>query len=65
MDELLDGMSRFEFVLRFSLSHPAVSSVIVGTSNLDHLAANLAIAERGPLPADLYQAAMLRLRSPG
>jgi aryl-alcohol dehydrogenase-like predicted oxidoreductase len=50
-------MSRHEFILRFTLSHPALSSTIVGTSSLDHLRGNLAIAEKGPLPADLYQRA--------
>jgi aryl-alcohol dehydrogenase-like predicted oxidoreductase len=58
LDKLLDdGMSRHEFILRFTLSHPALSSTIVGTSSLDHLRGNLAIAEKGPLPADLYQRA--------
>ena len=58
LDELLEeGMSRHEFILRFTLSHPALSSTIVGTSSLDHLRGNLAIAEKGPLPADLYQRA--------
>lgn len=61
VEELLDGMSRHEFVLRFTLSHPALSSTIVGTSNPDHLRANLAIAGKGPLPADLYQEAKRRL----
>ncbi len=58
LDELLDGsMSRHEFILRFTLSHPALSSTIVGTSSLDHLRGNLAIAAKGPLPADLYHRA--------
>jgi aryl-alcohol dehydrogenase-like predicted oxidoreductase len=58
LDEVLDGgMSRHEFILRFTLSHPALSSTIVGTSSLDHLRGNLAIAEKGPLPPDLYQRA--------
>jgi aryl-alcohol dehydrogenase-like predicted oxidoreductase len=58
LDKLLDdGMSRHEFILRFTLSHPALSSTIVGTSSLDHLRGNVAIAEKGPLPANLYQRA--------
>ncbi len=61
IEEVLDGMSRHEFVLRFTLSLPALSSAIVGTSNPDHLRANLAIAAKGPLPADLYQEARRRL----
>jgi aryl-alcohol dehydrogenase-like predicted oxidoreductase len=50
-------MSAMEFVLRFTLSHPALSTTIVGTANPGHLAGNIAIAEKGPLPADLYEEA--------
>jgi aryl-alcohol dehydrogenase-like predicted oxidoreductase len=59
--EMLDGMTPMEFVLRFTLSHPDLSSTIVGTANIDHLRANLAVAEKGPLPPDLYAAAKERL----
>jgi aryl-alcohol dehydrogenase-like predicted oxidoreductase len=62
-DDLLDGMSRLEFVLRFTLSHPGLSTTIVGTSNPDHLQANLDIAAKGPLPDDLYAKARERLGS--
>jgi aryl-alcohol dehydrogenase-like predicted oxidoreductase len=64
VDDLLDGMTRMEFVLRFTLSHPDLSSTIVGTSQIGHLQANLAVAEQGPLPADLYEQARRRLPSP-
>ena len=57
MDDLLGGMPRLEFVLRFTLSHPDLSSTIVGTSSVEHLRANLAVARKGPLPADLYDKA--------
>jgi aryl-alcohol dehydrogenase-like predicted oxidoreductase len=62
--DLLDGMSRMEFVLRFTLSHPGLSTTIVGTSSPDHLRANVAVAEKGPLPADIYAAARQRLAAP-
>src|ERR1022692_3806318 len=62
VQDLLAGMSRLEFVLRFTLSHPALSSTIVGTSTMDHLRSNLAIAGKGPLPADLYKEAKRRLQ---
>jgi aryl-alcohol dehydrogenase-like predicted oxidoreductase len=55
------GMSRMEFVLRFTLSHPSLSTTIVGTANQDHLKGNIAIAEKGPLPGDLYAEAKARL----
>src|SRR5690349_6858122 len=64
LDGLLDGMSRMEFVLRFTLSHPGLSSTIVGTANPDNLRANLAVAGRGPLPGDLYGEALRRLPAP-
>ncbi len=62
--ELLDGMNGTEFMLRFTLSHPDVSAAIVGTSEPGHLRANLAAAEKGPLPADLYAEACRRLGRP-
>jgi aryl-alcohol dehydrogenase-like predicted oxidoreductase len=61
LDDLLSGMSRMEFMLRFTLSHPQMHTTIVGTANRDHLASNVAAAARGPLPADQFQAAKERL----
>ena len=58
------GMTNMEFVLRFTLSHPGLSTTIVGTANPVHLASNIAVAGRGPLPADLYQEAKKRLLAP-
>jgi aryl-alcohol dehydrogenase-like predicted oxidoreductase len=58
------GLTSMEFVLRFTLSHPDLSTTIVGTANPDHLASNIAIAEQGPLPADLYAEAKKRLPLP-
>jgi len=64
VEDLLEGMSRLEFILRFTLSHPALSTTIVGTSNPEHLRSNLSFAEKGPLPDDLYLAAKERLEGP-
>jgi aryl-alcohol dehydrogenase-like predicted oxidoreductase len=61
IEAVLGDMGRLEFVLRFTLSHPGLSSTIVGTSNLEHLRNNLSIAEKGPLPVDLYEEAKGRL----
>jgi aryl-alcohol dehydrogenase-like predicted oxidoreductase len=61
LDELLDGMSRIEFTLRFTLSNPDLDTTIVGTANLDHLAANVAMAAKGPLPDDVMVEARHRL----
>jgi aryl-alcohol dehydrogenase-like predicted oxidoreductase len=66
IDDLLDeaGIGRQEFILRFTLSHPGLSTTIVGTANPAHLAGNIATAEKGPLPADLYEEAKKRLPDP-
>lgn len=58
-------MTRQEFVLRFTLSHPGLSSTIVGTSQIGHLRANLAVAGKGPLPAEVYEEARHRLQPAG
>lgn len=56
------GMTPMEFVLRFTLSHPYLSTTIVGTASPGHLQSNIATAEKGPLPADLYAEAKSRLQ---
>jgi aryl-alcohol dehydrogenase-like predicted oxidoreductase len=58
------GIGKQEFILRFTLSHPALSTTIVGTANPAHLAGNIALAEKGPLPSDLYEEAKKRLPGP-
>jgi aryl-alcohol dehydrogenase-like predicted oxidoreductase len=65
LDELLDGMSRIDFMLRFTLSHPDLDTTIVGTANLDHFRANLAAAARGPLPDDVVAETKRRLDAVG
>lgn len=40
-----------EAAIRFVISHPAVSTALVGTSNQQQLEAAVAAVERGPLPA--------------
>jgi aryl-alcohol dehydrogenase-like predicted oxidoreductase len=66
LDELLaDGQSRVEFVLRYTLGHPGVSTIIVGTADVGHLQDNVAVALRGPLPADVYAEARRRLDAAG
>jgi aryl-alcohol dehydrogenase-like predicted oxidoreductase len=58
------GIGKQEFILRFTLSHPGLSTTIVGTANPAHLAGNIAMAEKGPLPPDLYEEAKKRLPNP-
>ena len=65
LDDLLDGMTSVEFVLRFTFSHPHMHTTIVGTVNPAHLQANLAALGKGPLPSDVYVEAKRRLGAAG
>jgi aryl-alcohol dehydrogenase-like predicted oxidoreductase len=60
IDDLLGDMTPMELVLRFTISNPAVHTTIVGTANLGHLQENLDAARKGPLPAEVYEAARRR-----
>lgn len=62
LDELLDaGETRTGFLLRFTNSHPGMSTNIVGTSSPKHLRENVEAAARGPLPQQTYDEAKRRL----
>jgi aryl-alcohol dehydrogenase-like predicted oxidoreductase len=65
LDELLDGMDRQEFTLRFTLSNPDLDTTIVGTKDLEHLNQNISAARKGPLPGDVVREAKRRLSQAG
>ncbi len=66
LDELREpNESRTAFLLRFTLSHPHCHTTIVGTLIPEHLKENVAVAERGPLPDDVYEEAKKRLTAAG
>ena len=66
LDELLEeGESRTAFMLRFTLSHPDIHTVIAGTKNPAHLLENVAMAEKGALLPDVYDEAKRRLAGAG
>lgn len=66
LDELLgEGETRTQWMLRFTLSHPAVDTVIVGTLHPEHLAQNLSAAAAGALPDEVYREAKRRLDGVG
>jgi aryl-alcohol dehydrogenase-like predicted oxidoreductase len=44
-----------ELALRFTLSQPGVHCAIIGTTNPDNAKANLAAAEKGPLPPEVVR----------
>jgi aryl-alcohol dehydrogenase-like predicted oxidoreductase len=54
-----------DFLIRFALNHAGLSTMIIGTKNLEHLAANIVAAEKGKLPADVYAEAKRRLEAIG
>jgi len=49
------GMSLPGMALRFVLSHPAVSTTIIGMRKLEHVRENIARSDKGPLSAELLQ----------
>jgi len=61
LDPLLDGSTRIDFTLRFTLSHPGLHTTIVGTGKLEHLQSNVRAAKLGPLPANVVAEAKRRL----
>ena len=61
LDDLLNGMSRLEFTLRFTLSNPDLDTTIVGTRDAGHLRDNIAAALKGPLPENIVREAKQRL----
>jgi aryl-alcohol dehydrogenase-like predicted oxidoreductase len=65
VDDLLGEMTRMEFILRFTYTHPDLDTTIVGTVNPDHLQDNLNALLKGPLAPDLYEEAKRRLAAAG
>jgi aryl-alcohol dehydrogenase-like predicted oxidoreductase len=65
LDDLLDGMTPMEFILRFTFTNPDLDTTIVGTINPAHLQTNFEILDQGPIPPDLYEEAKQRLAAVG
>jgi aryl-alcohol dehydrogenase-like predicted oxidoreductase len=49
---LPEGMTLPELALRFVLSHPVVSTTIIGMRRSEHVRANISYSDKGPLSAD-------------
>ena len=49
-----DGMTMPEMALRFILNEKRVSTIIPGMRKLNHVEANIAASDAGPLPEDLH-----------
>ncbi|HSZ87970.1 MAG TPA: aldo/keto reductase [Acetobacteraceae bacterium] len=65
LDDLLGDMRPMEFILRFTFSNPHLDTTIVGTANPAHLQDNVAVLQKGALPADMYAEAKRRLAEAG
>jgi aryl-alcohol dehydrogenase-like predicted oxidoreductase len=66
LDELCESdESRTAFMLRFTLTHPYVHTIIVGTLQPDHLLDNIEAVKRGPLSNEMYEETKRRLDAIG
>ena len=66
LDEFREaGESRTSFMLRFTLTHPHVHTIIVGTQRPEHLRENVEAALRGPLSPTVYAEVKRRLDAVG
>ena len=66
LDDLLaEGENRYRFMLRFAISHPDFSTIIIGTSDLEHLSENIKSFEIGALSSDVYEEVKQRLDTIG
>ena len=63
-ERVFDVASLTEALCRLADGDTVVDLTIVGTSSADHLRSNLAVAAKGPLPADVYEEAKRRLGRP-
>ena len=62
LDELLEpGEKRTAFLLRYTLTHPHVDTIIAGTLYPEHLQENIQTILKGPLSPQVYAEAKLRL----
>jgi len=59
------GLPWDEFALRFAAWQPAVSCAIVGTASAEHLRHNVALVDKGPLPAAIVDTVRGRFASVG
>ena len=66
LDEFVEeNETRSTFVLRFTLSHPDIDTVIVGTTDPEHLKQNINAARKGPLSPNIYSEVKERLSKAG
>ena len=64
-DLVEDDESPTSFILRFTLSHANINTIIVGTKNPEHLKQNIRSFHKGALSQDIYEQAKNRLENVG
>jgi aryl-alcohol dehydrogenase-like predicted oxidoreductase len=66
LGELLEkDETKNDFFIRYVITHPAVTSTVVGTRNINHLMSNIRAVEKGPLSQEIYEEAKRRLNFVG
>jgi aryl-alcohol dehydrogenase-like predicted oxidoreductase len=65
LDEAIGAMPAIEFMIRFVLSNEDIDVALVATTDRAHLAADIAIADRGPLDPDFLRAVKERITAAG
>ncbi len=60
-----EGEGRNDFLIRYAMTHPALASVVIGTKDVNHLIANIKVAEKGRLSDEVYAEAKRRLNFAG
>jgi len=66
LDELLEeGETRNDFLIRYTITHPAITAGVCGTRGTEHLIQNVRAASRGPLSDEIYAEAKRRLNGVG
>lgn len=66
LSELLEeGETRNDFLIRYVLTHPAITAGVCGTRGTEHLMENIRAASRGPLSEEVYAEAKRRLNYVG
>jgi aryl-alcohol dehydrogenase-like predicted oxidoreductase len=61
LEDIMNGATQTEFMIRYILSKPMVNSTILGTASPDHMKDNIAAAHKGPLPEDVLAEAQRRV----
>jgi aryl-alcohol dehydrogenase-like predicted oxidoreductase len=59
------GETMNDFFIRYALTSPGLSAVLIGTKSPGHLTGNIKAAEKGPLPPGLYLETRLRMNFTG